>query len=159
MVHVARFFENRSYNVCVREGAVPCRFSEKALFLVWIQLAHVLVALLSTSSSKFTCGKWCLHSSVFYIILRCVVCMCEWESKQLLRVLPCNHEFHAKCVDRWLKVSINWQCLRFCWKAFATSWKFTHEALTSWWWNIILPERYCAQLTRRQNFGVAIAQR
>ncbi|XP_076811791.1 uncharacterized protein LOC143458805 isoform X1 [Clavelina lepadiformis] len=33
----------------------------------------------------------------------CVVCMCEWEAKQLLRVLPCKHEFHAKCVDRWLK--------------------------------------------------------
>nr|CAB3263149.1 uncharacterized protein LOC104265696 [Phallusia mammillata] len=35
----------------------------------------------------------------------CVVCMCEWEPKQLLRVLPCSHEFHAKCVDRWLKTN------------------------------------------------------
>lgn len=35
---------------------------------------------------------------------RCVVCMCDFESRQLLRVLPCNHEFHAKCVDKWLKV-------------------------------------------------------
>ncbi|MBN3310235.1 RNF38 ligase, partial [Amia calva] len=35
----------------------------------------------------------------------CVVCMCDFESRQLLRVLPCNHEFHAKCVDKWLKVS------------------------------------------------------
>ncbi|KAK1334318.1 hypothetical protein QTO34_005322 [Cnephaeus nilssonii] len=26
----------------------------------------------------------------------CVVCMCDFESRQLLRVLPCNHEFHAK---------------------------------------------------------------
>ncbi|NWZ66639.1 RNF38 ligase, partial [Acrocephalus arundinaceus] len=34
----------------------------------------------------------------------CVVCMCDFESRQLLRVLPCNHEFHAKCVDKWLKV-------------------------------------------------------
>nr|XP_039262734.1 E3 ubiquitin-protein ligase RNF38-like [Styela clava] len=33
----------------------------------------------------------------------CVVCMCDWEPKQLMRVLPCNHEFHAKCVDKWLK--------------------------------------------------------
>lgn len=30
--------------------------------------------------------------------------MCDFESRQLLRVLPCNHEFHAKCVDKWLKV-------------------------------------------------------
>ena len=34
----------------------------------------------------------------------CVVCMCDFESRQLLRILPCLHEFHAKCVDKWLKV-------------------------------------------------------
>lgn len=35
----------------------------------------------------------------------CVVCMCEFEARQALRVLPCAHEFHAKCVDKWLRVS------------------------------------------------------
>jgi hypothetical protein len=34
----------------------------------------------------------------------CVVCMCDFEAKQNLRVLPCAHEFHARCVDKWLKV-------------------------------------------------------
>lgn len=34
----------------------------------------------------------------------CVVCMCDFEIRQVLRVLPCTHEFHAKCVDKWLKV-------------------------------------------------------
>ncbi|XP_069697894.1 E3 ubiquitin-protein ligase RNF38 isoform X2 [Periplaneta americana] len=33
----------------------------------------------------------------------CVVCMCDFEARQMLRVLPCSHEFHAKCVDKWLK--------------------------------------------------------
>lgn len=33
----------------------------------------------------------------------CVVCYCEFESRQRVRVLPCSHEFHAKCVDKWLK--------------------------------------------------------
>ncbi|KAG9347188.1 hypothetical protein JZ751_006115 [Albula glossodonta] len=42
----------------------------------------------------------------------CVVCMCDFESRQLLRVLPCNHEFHGKCVDKWLKVS-GWKS-NFC---------------------------------------------
>lgn len=37
--------------------------------------------------------------------MSCVVCMCEFEQRQLLRVLPCNHEFHAKCVDKWLKTN------------------------------------------------------
>nr|CAD7442227.1 unnamed protein product [Timema bartmani] len=35
----------------------------------------------------------------------CVVCMCDFEARQMLRVLPCSHEFHAKCVDKWLKQS------------------------------------------------------
>ncbi|PKK21819.1 ring finger protein 44 [Columba livia] len=36
---------------------------------------------------------------------RCVVCFSDFEARQLLRVLPCNHEFHAKCVDKWLKAN------------------------------------------------------
>nr|CAD7570244.1 unnamed protein product [Timema californicum] len=35
----------------------------------------------------------------------CVVCMCDFEARQMLRVLPCSHEFHAKCVDKWLKAT------------------------------------------------------
>lgn len=38
------------------------------------------------------------------LFFRCVVCFSDFEVRQLLRVLPCNHEFHAKCVDKWLKV-------------------------------------------------------
>lgn len=39
----------------------------------------------------------------------CVVCMCDFEMKQNLRVLPCSHEFHTRCVDKWLKVSLEMQ--------------------------------------------------
>jgi len=35
----------------------------------------------------------------------CVVCMSDFETRQLVRVLPCSHEFHAKCVDKWLKTN------------------------------------------------------
>lgn len=36
----------------------------------------------------------------------CVVCMCDFEQRQTLRVLPCSHEFHSRCVDKWLRVSL-----------------------------------------------------
>ena len=35
----------------------------------------------------------------------CVVCMCDFEARQKIRVLSCQHHFHSKCIDRWLKVN------------------------------------------------------
>lgn len=33
----------------------------------------------------------------------CTICLCEYQNNDLLRLLPCSHEFHANCIDRWLK--------------------------------------------------------
>lgn len=32
----------------------------------------------------------------------CAVCLDEFRNNQLVRTLPCDHEFHCECVDRWL---------------------------------------------------------
>lgn len=35
----------------------------------------------------------------------CVVCMCDFASRQRVRELPCQHIYHTKCIDKWLKTN------------------------------------------------------
>jgi len=35
----------------------------------------------------------------------CVICLSKFELKSKIRPLSCNHAFHAKCVDKWLRAN------------------------------------------------------
>lgn len=32
----------------------------------------------------------------------CIICQCDFENGDEIKTLPCNHEFHADCVQSWL---------------------------------------------------------
>ncbi|KAJ6854191.1 putative E3 ubiquitin-protein ligase RLIM [Iris pallida] len=34
---------------------------------------------------------------------QCYICLVEYENGDFVRILPCNHEFHQTCIDKWLK--------------------------------------------------------
>ncbi|XP_072958653.1 uncharacterized protein [Typha angustifolia] len=34
---------------------------------------------------------------------QCYICLIDYEEGDCMRILPCNHEFHQTCVDKWLK--------------------------------------------------------
>ena len=35
----------------------------------------------------------------------CVICMSHFKNSQQIRVLPCQHEYHSKCIARWFTMN------------------------------------------------------
>ncbi|XP_064417353.1 uncharacterized protein SI:CH211-59O9.10 [Latimeria chalumnae] len=38
---------------------------------------------------------------------QCHICFCDYSKGEKLRILPCLHDYHSKCIDRWLKESLS----------------------------------------------------
>ncbi|KAF9626734.1 hypothetical protein IFM89_038952 [Coptis chinensis] len=36
-------------------------------------------------------------------VAQCYICLVEYEEGDCMRILPCHHEFHRTCIDKWLK--------------------------------------------------------
>ena len=56
------------------------------------------------SSAVKQCGVGVASDEGAVTQTSCVVCMSEFVNRQRIRELPCQHIFHLKCIDKWLKV-------------------------------------------------------
>uniref|UniRef100_A0A8C2K637 RING-type domain-containing protein n=1 Tax=Cyprinus carpio TaxID=7962 RepID=A0A8C2K637_CYPCA len=51
------------------------------------------------------CVNLHIHNKyTLYNTLKCSnICFSEYKAGERLRILPCLHDYHVKCIDRWLK--------------------------------------------------------
>jgi hypothetical protein len=73
-----------------------------ALVTELISFTDVLPELLFNTSETRCATKNCGQD--------CNICLEEYKCRERIRRLPCNHEYHAKCFDKWCRKSGSITC-------------------------------------------------
>uniref|UniRef100_A0A3Q4GEW9 RING-type domain-containing protein n=1 Tax=Neolamprologus brichardi TaxID=32507 RepID=A0A3Q4GEW9_NEOBR len=50
------------------------------------------------------CGKHLTFNDELLYVGVSGICFCDYSDGEKLRILPCFHDYHVQCIDRWLKV-------------------------------------------------------
>eukprot|EP00184_Porphyridium_aerugineum_P003597 CAMPEP_0184694178 /NCGR_PEP_ID=MMETSP0313-20130426/2217_1 /TAXON_ID=2792 /ORGANISM="Porphyridium aerugineum, Strain SAG 1380-2" /LENGTH=751 /DNA_ID=CAMNT_0027152419 /DNA_START=610 /DNA_END=2865 /DNA_ORIENTATION=+ len=45
---------------------------------------------------------------------QCAICLCEFETDEMVRKLPCKHQFHSECLDPWIAANDSCPFCRSC---------------------------------------------
>lgn len=60
---------------------------------------------ISRLPTRSYCGASANNHGEVYQTTECQICLCAYEDGVTLRTLPCFHEFHISCIDKWLKIN------------------------------------------------------
>ncbi|OEH76626.1 uncharacterized protein LOC34618894 [Cyclospora cayetanensis] len=112
-------------NEPIANYSLPSRILHKLKEKTWSQLQCAYTTL-SIMSAPY---PGVLDSAI------CSICLCEYRSEDLIRILPCGHLFHSVCITRWFRsrASCPLRChLNFCTGEIEISRRTDIEAQQEW---------------------------
>ena len=109
----------RYYNTPPIGGYVMQEDSDSSEYLEYYEYTHddlnslVLldtihdISIINNNNNKLNGYKRIKDSNVLLLESQCPICLDLFKKNECYRVLHCNHIFHKKCIDRWIKKDKN----------------------------------------------------
>jgi len=112
LLHLCWVYMRTTNNLIIKHGGK--QFQSKAYSVpILSENADIFLSVLLIYSDCHFCwyslatifdGAKPIHWTAYIFFGRCVICLAEYEEKDVLRILPpCSHNFHMACIDLWLE--------------------------------------------------------